>query len=39
MTTITNGINLAHDGKYKNLQVVAPGAIWQESFWIRFSGF
>jgi aldose 1-epimerase len=39
MTTITNGINLAHEGKYKDLQSVAPGAVWQESFWIRFSGF
>ncbi len=39
MAAITNGINLAHDGKYPELQTVAPGAIWTESFWIRFSGF
>ena len=39
MTAITNGINLAHDGKYPELQMVAPGAMWQESFWIRASGF
>ncbi len=39
MTAITNGINLAHDGKYPELQTVAPGATWNESFWIRFSGF
>jgi len=39
MTAITNGINLAHDGKYPELQTVAPGAIWKESFWVRFSGF
>ena len=39
MTAITNGINLAHDGKYAELQTVASGATWSESFWIRFSGF
>lgn len=39
MTAITDGINLAHDGKYSELQTVAPGATWQESFWVRFSGF
>ncbi len=39
MTAITNGINLAHEGKYPELQTVAPGATWRESFWIRFSGF
>ena len=39
MTAITNGINLAHDGKYPELQTLAPGATWQESFWIRSSGF
>lgn len=39
MAAITNGINLAHDGKYPELQSVAPGQTWQESFWIQFSGF
>jgi aldose 1-epimerase len=39
MTAITNGVNLAHDGKYSELETVAPGATWQESFWVRFSGF
>jgi aldose 1-epimerase len=39
MTAVTNGINLAHDGKYSELQTVAPDANWQESFWVRFSGF
>ena len=39
MTAITNGINLAHDNKYSELETVAPGASWQESFWLRFSGF
>jgi aldose 1-epimerase len=39
MAAITNGINLAHDGKYPELQSVAPGGSWRESFWIRGSGF
>jgi len=38
MTGITNAVNLAHDGKYPDLQTVAPGAKWSESFWIRTSG-
>jgi aldose 1-epimerase len=38
MTAITNGINLAHDGKYAELQMLAPGATWRESFWISSSG-
>jgi aldose 1-epimerase len=38
MASITNGVNLAHDGKYPQLQMVAPGATWTESFWIRTSG-
>jgi len=29
---------LHHDGKYPDLQSVAPGAKWTESFWIRASG-
>ena len=39
MAAITNGINLAHDGKYPALQSVAPGGSWRESFWIRPTGF
>lgn len=38
MAGITNGVNLAHDGKYSELQTLAPGATWKESFWIRPSG-
>ncbi len=38
MTGITNAINLNHEGKYAELQTVAPGAKWTESFWIRASG-
>ncbi|HEX4165192.1 MAG TPA: aldose 1-epimerase [Bryobacteraceae bacterium] len=39
MTAITNGVNLAHEGKYATLQSVAPGASWRESFWVEPSGF
>jgi aldose 1-epimerase len=35
MTGITNGFNLAHSGVYKDLQSVAPGQTWRESFWIQ----
>jgi aldose 1-epimerase len=38
MTGITNAINLYHEGKYPDLQAVAPGSKWTESFWIRASG-
>jgi aldose 1-epimerase len=38
MTGITNAVNLHHEGKYPDLQAVAPGATWTESFWIRASG-
>lgn len=39
MTAITNGLNLAHEGKYPELQSVAAGATWSESFSIRWNGF
>jgi aldose 1-epimerase len=39
MAAITNGINLAHKGVYKELEMLAPGAVWKESFWIRPRGF
>jgi aldose 1-epimerase len=38
-TAITNGMNLAHRGVYKDLQTIPPGQTWEESFWIRPSGF
>lgn len=38
MSGITNAINLNHDGKYPELQIIAPGAKWSESFWVRTSG-
>jgi aldose 1-epimerase len=34
MSSITNGLNLAHEGKYRELQTVAPGSSWVESFWV-----
>lgn len=39
MAAITNAFNLAHSGIYRELQSVAPGTQWKESFWIRPSGF
>lgn len=39
MAAITNAMNLAHKGLYKELQSIAPGGVWQESFWIRATGF
>jgi aldose 1-epimerase len=38
MAGITNAVNLNHAGKYPELQTVAPGGKWTESFWIRASG-
>lgn len=35
MTAITNGVNLAHAGKYADLQMVGAGEIWRESFQVR----
>jgi aldose 1-epimerase len=39
MTAINNGLNLAHRGVYKELQTIAPGQFWEESFWVRPSGY
>ena len=39
MAGITNALNLAHKGAYKELQYIKPGGTWQESFWIRPSGW
>lgn len=36
---ITNSMNLAHRGLYKELQSVPPGGSWQESFWISATGY
>jgi aldose 1-epimerase len=39
LTTIINGVNLAHDGKYSALQMLPSGEKWTESFWVRASGW
>ena len=39
MAGITNALNLAQKGIYKELQYVQPGGVWQESFWVRPVGF
>jgi aldose 1-epimerase len=39
MVGITDSMNLAQKGLYKELQSVPPGGTWQESFWIRPKGF
>ena len=39
MAAITNALNLAQKGIYKELQYVAPGGTWRESFWIAPKGF
>lgn len=38
MAGITNAINLYHEGKYPELQMVPAGGRWSESFWVRTSG-
>ena len=39
MAGISDALNLAHAGKYKELQYIQPGGTWKESFWIKPSGF
>jgi aldose 1-epimerase len=39
MAGITNAMNMAPKGMYKELQSIAPGGTWNESFWIRPAGF
>jgi aldose 1-epimerase len=39
MAGITNAMNLAHRGVYKELQSIPPDGSWEESFWIKPSGF
>ena len=39
MTGVTDAVNLHHSGKYPDLQTVAVGEKWTESFWIKPSGF
>jgi aldose 1-epimerase len=37
MSAITNAFNLAHAGVYGELQSIAPGEVWRESFWVEYS--
>lgn len=39
MVGITDAMNLAHRGIYKELQSIPAGQTWQESFWVRPTGF
>lgn len=39
MAAITNALNLANKGVYKDLQSIAPGGSWEESFWITTKGY
>ncbi len=39
MVGITNSMNLAHKGVYKDLQSIEPGGYWEESFWIEAAGY
>jgi aldose 1-epimerase len=38
-TGMSNGLNLAQRGLYKEQQYVQPGATWSASFWVKPSGF
>jgi aldose 1-epimerase len=39
MAGITDAMNLAQKGLYKELQSIPPGGKWQASFWVKPSGF
>ncbi len=39
MAGITNSMNLAHRGVYRDLQYIPPGGTWEEKFRVRPSGF
>lgn len=39
MAGITNSMNLAHKGLYRELQSIPPGGFWEESFWLRPKGY
>jgi aldose 1-epimerase len=39
MTAVTNAFNLAHQGKYRELDYIAPRTKWEESFWIKTAGY
>jgi aldose 1-epimerase len=39
MVGITNALNLAQKGMYKELQTIPPGGSWEESFWVTAKGY
>ena len=39
MVAITDALNLAQKGVYKDLQSIPPGGSWEESFWVTAKGF
>lgn len=39
MAGITDALNLAHRGIYKELQYIPPGETWTESFWVKPGGY
>jgi len=39
MVAITNALNLAEKGVYKDLQSIPPGGSWEESFWVTTKGY
>jgi len=39
MAGISNSMNLAQKGLYKELQTIEPGGSWEERFWVRPKGY
>lgn len=39
LAAIISGINLAHRGRYADLQYLPPGDVWSETFWVGADGF
>jgi aldose 1-epimerase len=39
MAGITNALNLAEKGVYKELQTIPAGGSWEESFWVTTKGY
>ncbi len=39
MAGITNSMNAAQKGQYKDLQRIPPGGSWDESFWVKATGY
>jgi aldose 1-epimerase len=39
MVAITDALNLAHKGIYKELQSIPSGGSWEESFWVTTKGY